>query len=142
MQANDLLKYRDKIIEAFRDYTFSSEHLKKSDDAAYDYVLKDINNFIRKIKSMEEKINLSLSGDFFESSSTADYAKMLINIKNPEENKEIVAEIKDRISNLKGRIKEISEIKKKKNRTRQQRLLKKFLITIKVLKKFSACIKS
>ena len=115
MQANDLLKYRDKIIEAFRDYTFSSEHLKKSDDAAYDYVLKDINNFIRKIKSMEEKINLSLSGDFFESSSTADYAKMLINIKNPEENKEIVAEIKDRISNLKGIIKEISEIKKKKS---------------------------
>ena len=115
MQANDLLKYRDKIIEAFRDYTFSSEHLKKSVDAAYDYVLKDINNFIRKIKSMEEKINLSLSGDFFESSSPADYAKMLINIKNPEESKEIVAEIKDRISNLKGRIKEISEMKKKKS---------------------------
>ena len=115
MQANDLLKYRDKIIEAFRDYTFSSEHLKKSVDAAYDYVLKDVNNFIRKIKSMEEKINLSLSGDFFESSSPADYAKMLINIKNPEESKEIVAEIKDRISNLKGRIKEISEMKKKKS---------------------------
>ena len=29
MQVNDVLKYRDKIIEAFRDGTFSSEHLKK-----------------------------------------------------------------------------------------------------------------
>ena len=28
MHANDMLKYRDKIIEAFRDGTFSSEHLK------------------------------------------------------------------------------------------------------------------
>ena len=28
MQANDILEYRDKIIEAFRDGTFLSEHLK------------------------------------------------------------------------------------------------------------------
>ena len=26
MQANDILKYRDKIIDAFRDGTFLSEH--------------------------------------------------------------------------------------------------------------------
>ena len=39
-----------------------------------------------KIKSMEEKINLSLFEDFFESSSPANYAKMLINIKNVDEN--------------------------------------------------------
>ena len=29
MHANDMLEYGDKIIEAFRDGTFSSEHLKK-----------------------------------------------------------------------------------------------------------------
>ena len=46
MQANGLLEYRDEIIEAFKDGTFSSEHLKKPDDAAYDYVLKDVNNLI------------------------------------------------------------------------------------------------
>ena len=57
MHANDMLKYRDKIIEAFRDGTFSSEHLKKSDDAAYDYVLNDTNNFIQKIESMSEILN-------------------------------------------------------------------------------------
>ena len=28
MQTNDILEYRDKIIEAFRDGTFLSEHLK------------------------------------------------------------------------------------------------------------------
>ena len=28
MQANDLLEYRDKIIDAFKDNTFSSEYLK------------------------------------------------------------------------------------------------------------------
>ena len=58
MQANDMLEYRDKIIEAFRDGTFSSEHLKKSDDAAYDYVLKDVEKFIQKIESMTENITL------------------------------------------------------------------------------------
>ena len=101
MHANDMLEYGDKIIEAFRDGTFSSEHLKKSDAAAYDYVLKDVNDFIQEIKSMEEKISLSLFEDFFLFSSPADYAKILINTSNPNENKKNVAEIKDRISDLK-----------------------------------------
>ena len=57
MHANDMLKYKDKIIEAFRDGTFSSEHLKKSDDAAYDYVLNDVKNFIQKIETMSEILN-------------------------------------------------------------------------------------
>ena len=113
MQANNMLEYRDKIIEAFRDGTFSSEHLKKSDDAAYDYVLKDVEKFIQKIKSMEENINLTLFEDFFESSSLADYAKELINVKHPNENKEIVAKIKNRILELKDRIKKVSEKEKK-----------------------------
>ena len=34
MQENDLLEYRDKIIDAIKDGTFLSKHLKKSDDAA------------------------------------------------------------------------------------------------------------
>ena len=87
--------------------------LKKTDAAAYDYVLKDVNSFIQKIESMSEKINLSLFEDFFESSSPADYTEMLINIKNADENKGIVAEIKDKISDLKDRIKEMSEVEKK-----------------------------
>ena len=49
MQANDMLEYWDKTIETFRDGTFLSENLKKSDDAAYDYTLKRVNNFIQKI---------------------------------------------------------------------------------------------
>ena len=61
IQANDMLEYRDKIIEEFKDGTFSSEYLKKSDAAAYDYVLKDVKNFIQKIESIAENINLSLS---------------------------------------------------------------------------------
>ena len=39
MQANDLLKYRNKIISAFKDATFLSELLRKTDNAAYGYVL-------------------------------------------------------------------------------------------------------
>ena len=54
-----MLEYGDKIIEAFIDGIFSSEHLKKSDDAAYDRVLEDVNNFIQKIESTTEKINLN-----------------------------------------------------------------------------------
>ena len=112
MQAIDLLKYRDKIIEAFRDGTFSFEHLKLSDDTAYDYVLKDVEKFILKIESMVENINLSLFEVFFESSSPADYGKVPINVKDLNENKGIVAEIKNRILHLKDRIK--NERKKKK----------------------------
>ena len=52
--------------------------------------------------------------DYFESSSPADYAKELIITKKPDENKEFVAEINDRISDLKKRIKEMSEREKKK----------------------------
>ena len=94
MQLNDMLEYGDTIIKAFRDDTFLSEHLKKSDDAAYDYVLKDLNSFIQKTESMSEKINFCLFKKFFESSSTADYAKTLNNTNNPDENKKFVAEIK------------------------------------------------
>ena len=113
MQANDMLEYRDKVIEAFRDGTFSSEHSKNSDDAAYDYVLKDLKNYFQKIELMAKNISLSLFEDFFESSSPVDYAKELINVKDSNKNKEIVAEKKDRISNLKNRIKDISKKEKK-----------------------------
>ena len=65
MQANDLLEYRNKTIDVFKDGTFLSEHLKKTDNAAYGYVLKDVKDFIQKIESMSEKINLSLFEDFF-----------------------------------------------------------------------------
>ena len=113
MHANDMLDYGDKIIEAFRSGTFSSEHLKKSDDAVYDYTLKAVNNFIQKIKLMAEKINLNLFEDFFESSSPADYAKELINTKDPNENKEIAAQIKNKISDLKDKIKKMSATENK-----------------------------
>ena len=121
MQANDILEYRDKIIEAFRDCTFSSEHLKKSANTAYDYMLKDVKKFIQKIESVVKNINLSLFEDFFESSSPDDYAKKLINVKDPNENKEIVAEIKDGILDLKDRIKEMSE-KEKRNKSADETL--------------------
>ena len=120
MQSNSLLEYRDKIIDAFKNGTFLSEHFKKkSDDAANNYVLKVVKKsnlcvrFIEEIKSMEEKINLSLFEEFFELSSPASYAKMLINIKNWNENKENVDEIKNRISDLEDRIKRMSEKEKK-----------------------------
>ena len=115
MQANDLLEYRDKIIKAFKDGTFMSEHLKKSDNAAYNYVLEVyVNNSIKEIRLMEEKINLSLFKDFFEYSSPADYARDLINTKNQGKNKEIVEEAEYKISDLKDRIKTMSKKEKKK----------------------------
>ena len=113
MQANDVLEYRSKIIKAFKDGTFLSEHLKKPDAAAYNYVLKDVNNFIEEIKWMEEKINLSLFEDFFQSSSPVDYPKKLINIKSPDESRGIVEEIKDRISDLEDKIEQMNEKEKK-----------------------------
>ena len=139
-----MLEYGDKIIEAFRDGAFLSEHLKNWDAAAYDYVLKYVNNFIQKIESMAEKINLSLFEDFFGSSSPADYAKELINTKHLNENTEIVAEIEDRISDLKDRIKEMSETEKKyKNVDETLKIIKKLLdYNENAQKNFFACIKS
>ena len=109
-------------------------NIKKTDNAAYNYVFKDVKDFIQEIESMSEKINLSLFEDFFES-LPADYAKMLINT-SLDKNKEIVEETKYRISDLKGRIKEMGKKYKKKIKMlmRHQRLLKKFLITIKMTK--------
>ena len=83
MHANELLESKNKIIKAFKDDFFLTEHLKKSDD----FMLKNVNKFIQEIRSMEEKINLSLFEDFFQSSSPAEYAKELINTKNADENK-------------------------------------------------------
>ena len=60
MNVNGMLENRNKIIEAFRNGTFLSEHLKKSDGAAHDYGLENVNGFIQKIKSISENINLIL----------------------------------------------------------------------------------
>ena len=62
---------------------------------------------------MAKNINLSLVEDFFESSSPVDYAKRLINVKDPNENKEIVAKIKNRILDLKDNKKKWTKKKKK-----------------------------
>ena len=84
MQVNDMLEYRDKVIDAFKDGTFLSEYLKKSDDTGYKYELKDVKKITQEIKSMSEKNNLSLFEEFFESSSPANYSKMLINTSSDE----------------------------------------------------------
>ena len=52
MQANYLLEYRDKIIDAFKDGTFLSKYLKKSDNAGCNYVSKYVKDFIQEIESM------------------------------------------------------------------------------------------
>ena len=78
-----------------------SKHLKKLDNTAYNYVLKDVNKFIEEIKSLEEKINLSLFKEFFELSSPAKYAKELINTKNQDENKK--KDRRDKIQNIRFR---------------------------------------
>ena len=128
MQANNLSKCRDSIIKAFKDGTFLSEHLKNSDDGAHNYKLENVNEFIEKIKLMEEKINSSLFKEFFELSSPAKYAKELINIKNRDENKEIVAEIENRKSDLKDEIKRMSEKEKKdKNVDETLEIIKKII---------------
>ena len=112
MHANELLESRNKINKAFKDDIFLFEHLKKLDDVAYDFMLKNVDQFIQEIRSIEKKINLSLFKEFFEYSSPADYAKELINTKNVDKNKEYVEEIKDRISDLKDRIEQMSDEEK------------------------------
>ena len=117
IHAKDPLECRNKIIDAFKDGTFRSEHLKGLDDTAYNYVLKDVNKFTEEIRSIEEKINLSLFEEFFEYSSPADFAKILINIKIEIKTKKNVEDIENRILALKDRIEKMSK-KEKKMRVR------------------------
>ena len=66
--------------------------------------------------------------DFLESSTPVDYAKGLIDVKNPNQNREIAAEIKDRIPDLKDRIEKMSETeKKKKNAEETLKIIKEIL---------------
>ena len=105
-----------------------SEHLIKLDDSAHSYVLENVNKLIEEIKSMEEKINWSLFEDFFESLSPPGYAKMLINTKNADEKNKNVEEIENRISDLKYRIKRMSEKEKiDKNADETLKIIKKIL---------------
>ena len=45
MQVNDMLEYGDKVIKAFRDGAY---------DAAYDCVLKDVSQFIKKLNQWQK----------------------------------------------------------------------------------------
>ena len=49
MHVNDMLEYGDKIIDAFKDGTFFSEHLKKSNNAAYNHCWKMQRILFRKL---------------------------------------------------------------------------------------------
>ena len=115
------MKSRNEIIKAFKNGIFLSEHLKNSDDAAYNYMLRNVNEFIEEIKSMEKIIDLSLFEDFFQLWSPANYANMLINTKNQNENKERVKEIENRIWDLKDRIAKMSD-KERKNKNADETL--------------------
>ena len=76
MQANDLLEYRNNLLMHLKMVLFRL-NIKKTDNATYNYTLKNVKDSIQELKSMSEKINLSFFEEFFESSSPADYAKML-----------------------------------------------------------------
>ena len=69
------MEYGYKIIEAFRDGTFLSEHFKKSDDAVYDYVLKDVNSFIQKIELNFRKYWFKFVQGFFKIIITSWFCK-------------------------------------------------------------------
>ena len=74
--------------------------------------LEDVNSFIQNIESMAEKINFSLFEEFFGSPSPVDYAKELINTKNPDENKKKCSRDKRQNIRFKRQNKKISETEK------------------------------
>ena len=56
MQGNDLLEYRNKIIDVFKDGTFLSENLKELDNAAYDFMLNYVKEKLRKLNRWKKKL--------------------------------------------------------------------------------------
>ena len=81
-------------------------------------MLKKVKTFNQKIKSTAKNINLSLFNEFF-GSLLVDYAKYLINLKNTEENKELVTEAEN-LSDIrfKDRIIKMNKKEKKKEKRR------------------------
>ena len=113
MQANDMWKYRIKLLRHLETILFVWKFKKIRWCCVWLWV-KNVNNFIQEIKSMEEKVNLSFFKEFFELLSPPDYSKMLINTKNPDENKEIVAEIKKQNIRFKRQNKRNEQNRKRK----------------------------
>ena len=100
----------------------------KLDDAAANYVLNVVNEYIKEIKSMEEKISLDLFKEFFQHSSPAECVKELLNTKNADENKKNEEEIKNRISDLEGEMKNMSDKEKEEqNADETLKILEKIL---------------
>ena len=94
MHTIDLLEYRDRIIKHLKKIFFLFEQVKEEPKNVYgEFVIKDVSNFIQKIKSISKNISSSLFNEFFES-SLVDYAEYLINLKNTTENKEFATEAK------------------------------------------------
>ena len=88
---------------------------------------------------MSENIDLSFFfGEFYEL-LPADYAKGLIKVKDQNKNKEIVADIENRLSGLKDKIWEIDETEKKnKNADETSKIIEEILdFSKKVQKVFS-----
>ena len=56
MQANNLLEYRKEIIDAFKDGTFLSEHLRELDNAAYDFMLNYVKEHFKKLNRWKKKL--------------------------------------------------------------------------------------
>ena len=133
MQANEMLEYANKIIEAFRNGTFLSAHLKKSDGAAYDYALKDVSKCIMKIDSMAKNINLSLFNEFFEF-ITSWLCKVSYEFKKYRRKQRICNWGKKRASALKEN-KKMSE-KEKKSANETLKIIKEILDCNKNAQKF------
>ena len=56
MHANYMLEFWDKVIDAFKNGIFLSEHLKTSDDAAHDLVLEDVIILFRILNWWQKKL--------------------------------------------------------------------------------------
>ena len=113
-----LFRVREDIIDFFKKgiFLFKGNVFKSKEERSKEKIKKSINDGIIFIKEKSRDVNNDLLNKYFDFSAPIDLANKLYKTKDAKENSRAVEEIRNRSSNLKDEIKEISkeEIKNEK----------------------------
>ena len=113
-----MFRVREDIIDFFKKgiFLFKGNVFKSKEERFKEKIKKSINDGIIFIKEKSRDVNNDLLNKYFDFSAPIDLANKLYKTKDAKENSGAVEEIRNRSSNLKDEIKEISkeEIKNEK----------------------------
>ena len=118
-----MLNNRQEVIDAFKTGIFpyidgfqrKIESEEESKEESEEKMKNELKKFIKYIENESKDINYDLFKHYFNFVVPSALAKELYETKKKQKNNELVTAIKNRLSNLKDRIKNVSEDEKKLN---------------------------